>query len=82
MLLTGILLDIAAGGAFRHLWWFRGSALLLVATGALHAQARRALRSGLTQQSEDVALRRIEWIAYTMCVLVALIVVLMEVKPF
>jgi hypothetical protein len=44
MLITGILLDLAAGGAFRGAWWFRGSALLLFATGALHGQARRALR--------------------------------------
>ncbi len=36
MLVTGILLDLAAQGTFRHYWWFRGSALLLVAIGALH----------------------------------------------
>jgi hypothetical protein len=74
MLVTGILLDLAAHGAFHESWWFRGSALLLVATGALHGFARRAMRSG--------ALGRVEWIAYGMCALVAVITMLMEVKPF
>ncbi|HMJ63373.1 MAG TPA: hypothetical protein VK493_16505, partial [Bryobacteraceae bacterium] len=41
MLVTGILLDLVAHGAFHESWWFRGSALLLVATGALHGFARR-----------------------------------------
>lgn len=76
MLLTGILLDLVAHGAFHESWWFRGSVLLLVATGALHGFARRAIRSG------SVALARVEWIAYGMCTLVAVITLLMEVKPF
>jgi hypothetical protein len=74
MLVTGILLDLAAHGAFHESWWFRGSALLVVATGALHGFARRAMRAA--------ALRRVEWIAYGMCALVAVITMLMEVKPF
>ena len=74
MLLTGILLDFAAHGAFHESWWFRGSALLLVATGALHGFARRAMRTA--------ALRRVECIAYGMSALVAVITMLMEVKPF
>jgi len=74
MLATGILLDLVAHGTFHESWWFRGSALLLVATGALHGFARRAIRSG--------ALPRVEWIAYGMCTLVAVITMLMEVKPF
>lgn len=83
MLVTGVLLDVAAGSAFRASWWFRGSALLLFATGALHAQARRAVRPGLAKDhSGDVVLRRVERIAYGMCVLIAAITVLMEVKPF
>jgi hypothetical protein len=83
MLLTGILLDVAAGGAFHEAWWFRGSALLLVATGVLHGQARRAVRTGLARAGNgDAVLRRIERIAYGMCALVAVIVFLMEVKPF
>jgi hypothetical protein len=61
LLVTGILLDFAAQGAFRHLWWFRASTLLLLATGALHGQGRRAVRSGLADGGNgDAALRRIE----------------------
>jgi len=83
MLVTGVLLDFAVGGAFHEAWWFRGSALLLVATGALHAQARRAVRQALAGKDDaDVVLRRVERIAYGMCALIAAITVLMEAKPF
>jgi hypothetical protein len=83
MLITGILLDFVAQGGFRHSWWFRGSALLLLATGALHGQGRRAVRSGLAQGANgDAALRRIERIGYAMCALVLVITILMVAKPF
>lgn len=83
MLITGILLDLAAGGAFHGMWWFRVSALLLVATGALHARARRAIRQGLAKENGgEAVLRRVEHTAYGMCALIASITVLMEVKPF
>jgi hypothetical protein len=86
LLATGILLDFVAHGAFHESWWFRGSALLLVATGALHGFARRAIRPTLAQngpaQDGHMALRQVEWIAYGMCALVAAITMLMEVKPF
>lgn len=83
MLVTGILLDLAAKGAFREAWWFRGSVLLLIATGVLHAQARRAVRlGGVKEASGDAVLRRVERIAYGMCALIVAITVLMEVKPF
>jgi hypothetical protein len=77
MLITGILLDIAARGALHQAWWFRGSAVLLIATGALHGMARRTIR-----HSGDGSLRRLARIAYGMCGLVAAITILMEVKPF
>ena len=83
MLVTGVLLDIVTGGAFHEAWWFRGSALLLVVTGVLHAQARRVVRLRLAKEdSGDVVLRRVERIACGMCALIAAITVLMEVKPF
>jgi uncharacterized membrane protein len=83
MLVTGILLDFAAQGGFRHSWWFKGSALLLLVTGALHGQGRRAVRSGLADGGNGyAALRRIERIGYAMCVLVLAITILMVVKPF
>jgi hypothetical protein len=83
MLATGIILDLAAKGAFRGLWWFRGSVLLLIAGGALNGAARRTVRSGCVKQADHgFVLRRIERIAYAMCAVVAGITVLMEVKPF
>jgi hypothetical protein len=80
MLVTGILLDLAAKGAFRGMWWFRGSALLLLATGAMHGLARRTVRAG--EGSSAAGLRRIEQLAYGMCALIVVITVMMKVKPF
>jgi hypothetical protein len=83
MLATGILLGVTSAGAVHEAWWFRGSALLLVLTGALHGRARRAVRLGLTNAGDgDVAVRRVARLAYGMCALIAVIAVLMEVKPF
>jgi hypothetical protein len=83
MLATGILLGVASAGTVHEAWWFRGSALLLVLTGALHGRARRAVRLGLTSAADgDVAVRRVARLAYVMCALIAVIAVLMEVKPF
>jgi hypothetical protein len=83
MLVSGVLLNAAAGGVFHHAWWFRGSVLLLVATGALHARARRALRTEpANDQEASLVLRRVERIAYGMSSLIATITVLMELKPF
>jgi uncharacterized membrane protein len=83
MLLTGILMDVAAGGVFHDQWWFRGSALLLVLTGALHGRARRIAGRGLGPEARrDAALLGIERLAYSMSALIAAIAVLMEVKPF
>jgi hypothetical protein len=83
MLATGMLLGITSAGAVHEAWWFRGSALLLVATGALHARARRTVRRGLANEGDgDLTLRRVARLAYGMCALIAVIAVLMEVKPF
>jgi hypothetical protein len=83
MLVTGIFLDLAAKGSFRGSFWFRGSALLLIAAGVLHGQARRTVRLGIAKQANsDAVLRRVERLAYAMCTVIAGITVLMEVKPF
>jgi len=82
MLATGILLGLTGGGVHQA-GWFRASALLLIPTGVLHARARRALRRGLANEDDgDRVLRRVEWSAYGMCAIIALIAVLMEAKPF
>jgi hypothetical protein len=83
MLATGVLLGATSAGALHEAWWFRGSALLLVLTGALHGWAQRAVRLGLTNAGDrDVAVRRVARLAYGMCALIAVIAALMEVKPF
>ncbi len=67
MLATGIMLDLAAKGAFRGSWWFRGSVLLLIAGGALNGAARRSIRSGYVEQADQgFVLQRIERIAHAM----------------
>ena len=56
MLATGILLDVAAKGAFHGAWWFRGSALLLLVAGALHGGARRTTRLVFARQADSNAI--------------------------
>ena len=83
LLLSGGFLDFVMHGAFQRSWWFRASALLLLATGALHGLARRAVRLGLRHRSEvEAALRRVEIVAYGMGALIVAIIVLMVIKPF
>jgi hypothetical protein len=74
LLVTGILLDLVADGAFRGTWWYRLSLLLMIAIGALHGISRGAARKGL--------LARVEMLSYGMCALIAVMTILMEVKPF
>ena len=81
MFATGAVMDVVTGGAFHVWWWFRASALLLIATGALHARARRIVRHTLGPDDRDAVLRRVERLAYGMCALVAASTVLMEAKP-
>jgi len=83
MLLSGIVMVAVGGGAFHGAWWVRGSILLLVVTGALHARARRAIKGEPANEHEArAALWRVERIAYGMSTLIATITVLMELKPF
>ena len=89
MMLTGVLLDLAASGVWRGSWWFRGSVLLLIATGALHGRARAIVRNDLSSErrvsnsrSGGEAFLRVSNMAFGMCGLIVAITVLMEVKPF
>jgi protein-S-isoprenylcysteine O-methyltransferase Ste14 len=83
MLVTGVLMDVSMRGAFQARWWFRGSGLLLLITGALHARARRIVGRELRADHQaEAGLRSIERLAYGMAVLIAAITMLMELKPF
>jgi hypothetical protein len=83
MLLSGVAMIYVAGGGFHRAWWLRLSVLLLLVTGALHARARRALKTEPANEHEArLVLQRVEWIAYGMSSLIATITVLMELKPF
>lgn len=75
MLLTGVLLDVSAAGAFHRTGWFKASIVVLAATGFAHARARAALR-------RPNALALVERWGWTMCASVALITILMQMKPF
>jgi hypothetical protein len=83
MLVTGVLLDLAASGSFRGFWWFRGAALLLLLAGTLHGQTLRAVRQfHLGKADIDTILRKVERLGYAMCALIVAITVMMEVRPF
>jgi hypothetical protein len=74
MLLTGVLIDVSAAGAFHRTGWLKASIAVLVVIGFSHARARAALRKGL--------LRQVERWGWAMCASVALITLLMQMKPF
>lgn len=73
MLLSGVLLDVSASGAFHKTGWFKASMVAIVVLGALLGQARGAIRRGALHQME-------RW-GWAMCTVVALITVLMQAKP-
>lgn len=75
MVLTGVLVDVSAAGPFHRTGWFKASIAVLVVIGFSHARARAALRRGN-------ALDRVERWGWAMCASVALITILMQMKPF
>ena len=82
MLLTGILLDVSMDGAFHRTTWFRASVAVLAVIGFSHARARLALRKGFAPGGgREVALAKVERWGWTMCAAVAVITLLMQVKP-
>jgi hypothetical protein len=82
MFLTGAAMDLEVGGAYHGSGWFRASVVLLVFLGFSHARARAALRKGMAPGGAWApALRRVERWGWTMCATVALIAILMELKP-
>jgi hypothetical protein len=84
--LSGVLLEIAARGAFHAAPWFRASVALYLFLGFSHARARRAQRKGLVPgadaETTRAALRRIERWGWAMCAAASGIALLMIVRPF
>jgi hypothetical protein len=81
MLLSGALIDYSVGGGYHEAWWFRLSFALLLVLGAINGRTRRALKkresAGGARPLQGVARG-----AWSMCAIIAVIAVLMEVKPW
>lgn len=80
MLLSGALLEHTGGGTFHTTLWFRVSFLLFIALGALQGMIRRTLRK-VEREPDSRALREVVRLSGVMCAGVAVVSVLMEVKP-
>jgi hypothetical protein len=82
MVVTGVLLDVWAAGAFHRTGWFKASIAVLLVIGFSHARARAALRRSLQPGGvRELALSRVERWGWTMFAAVALITILMQAKP-
>jgi hypothetical protein len=80
LLVTGIAMGVLLGGALHEAWWFRLSGLALVATGVLIGRVRSlVLRWSAGEADTGSQASRTAWGA---CALVAVIALLMELKPF
>ena len=75
LLITGGFAAAVTGGAFFQTWWLRLSILLFLVIGALTGRLRRLSR----QPGSEGAMRRVGW---TITVALALVMYLMEGKPF
>jgi hypothetical protein len=83
MFVTGVLMDLETAGAFHTHAWFRLSGVVFLFVGFCHARARVALRRGAAPGGDATrSLALVERWGWTMCAAVALLVVLMELKPF
>jgi hypothetical protein len=82
LLVSGLLLDFSVAGGWHHAWWFRISFLLLLVLGFLTGQARRALRATLAPDAPSAGSQRVKSLSWTMCGVVAVITVLMVLKPW
>ena len=75
LLITGGYAAAVTGGAFFHTWWLRLSVLLFLVIGALLGRLRRLSR----QPDSGGAMRTLGWV---ITVALAVVVYLMEGKPF
>ena len=81
MLLTGIWLEVLAGGAHGRSLWFPIAIVLFLAAGALLGITRRSLRKG-EAGGNGSALSGVVTMGGAACGLVAIIAALMQLKPF
>jgi hypothetical protein len=82
MVVTGGLIDLSAGGVFHRTGWFKASIVVLLAIGASHARARAAVRRAFAPGGDPApALARVERWGWAMCAGVALMTILMQMKP-
>jgi hypothetical protein len=79
MLLSGVLVEYASGGAYHGTWWFRLSFFILLALGVINARMCRILRKR-DSVGDDRALKAIVRSAWLMCGMTAVITILMEIK--
>lgn len=83
MLLSGILLDYLAAGAFHHQNWFRLAMVATVGCGVAIGVARRTIGQAVAGKVEsDRAMGRVSGAIWIAVALVAFIVVLMVRRPF
>jgi hypothetical protein len=75
ILLTGGAALAMTGPAFVHTWWLRLSVLLFLVIGALTGRLRRLIRNARSASG-------VRPIAWAITVALALVVYLMEGKPF
>lgn len=78
MLLSGVALDYAGGGAFHRMKWFQLSFLLLLVAGFLLGRAQGALK----REPDDATIRRVKQGAWGTTLVVAVITALMVLKPW
>ncbi len=82
MLLSGVLIDFSASGAFHRTGWFKLSMAALIVLGAALGRTRAALRRGFAPGGvRERALVQVEQWGWAMCASVALITLLMPMKP-
>jgi hypothetical protein len=81
MLVSGVLIELGAGGSFHQTWWFRTSFVFLLAMGAVNGQVRRRLRRVDPARAAE-ALPAVGVLTWTMLGLIALVTVLMINRPW
>ncbi|NVB78422.1 MAG: hypothetical protein HOV81_08530 [Kofleriaceae bacterium] len=83
MLVSGLLLDYFASGAFHRANWFRLAMLATIASGIAMGYARRAIGQVIAGKADrDRAMGRAAGAIWVAVALVAFIVVLMVRRPF